>query len=249
MNIQAVLFDIDNTLNHVQEKEFLKAYLFEAGKAFSDLMSPDEFIERQMTVAAGYVHCDGSKPISECFKKEFSKGLSCSGDEVWNRMTGFIHSSFSKFQGLFLPYGGAAETIDELKKRKIKLIIASNPVWPEAVQVLRLEWAGLEPGSFEYITGAENSHYVKPRTEYYLEICRATGTDPSECLMVGDDPVNDGISKAAGMTFYRVTHEKSDSEKEISGLLRDTYQQQISEPDKTGPLNELTDYIETIIKP
>ncbi|MBN1781100.1 HAD family hydrolase [bacterium] len=246
MNIKAIFFDIDNTLNHVQEKRFLKAYLYEAGKAFSDIMPPEAFAERQMTVAAGYVTNDGSRPISEFFKQEFSRGLPCSGDELWNRMSGFFCASFSKFKSLFLPHEGAVDTIRKLCSTDTRLVAASNPVWPKDVQALRLKWAGLDPDIFAYITGAENSRYVKPRPEYYLEICRAIGMKPSECLMVGDDPVNDGISKVTGMAFYLVVNDKSDNEKEISGFLREACDLEIPEPDQTGPLNELTGFIERI---
>ncbi len=246
MDIKAVLFDLDNTLNHIQEKVFLKTYLDEAGKFFADLMSPEEFVQRQMTVAAGYVTNNGDQSISECFKREFSKGLPCSGDEIWNRMIRFIHTAFPKFESLFQPHEGAVETVDELRKKGIRLVIASNPMWPGEIQIMRLKWAGLDPDHFDYITDAENSGYVKPRIEYYLEICRAIGLEPSQCLMVGDDPVNDGIAKTAGMIFYLVENEKSDNEKEISHMLRTTVDEDIPPPDQSGPLCELIHFINTL---
>jgi FMN phosphatase YigB (HAD superfamily) len=47
--------------------------------------------------------------------------------------------------------------------------------------------------------------FVKPRLGYYRQICHKIGLDPRDCLMVGNDPVNDMIARKTGMQTYRTT--------------------------------------------
>jgi FMN phosphatase YigB (HAD superfamily) len=41
--------------------------------------------------------------------------------------------------------------------------------------------------------------HCKPNLEYYREICRILDTEPENCLMVGNDPVNDMVVSKIGM--------------------------------------------------
>ena len=48
-------------------------------------------------------------------------------------------------------------------------------------------------------------HYCKPRLEYYEEICYKIKEKPENCLMVGDDPVNDMVVGKMGMKTFLTT--------------------------------------------
>lgn len=45
-------------------------------------------------------------------------------------------------------------------------------------------------------------HFCKPNPNYYLEISRMIGVAPEDCLMIGDDPENDGPAAEVGMDTF-----------------------------------------------
>ena len=56
------------------------------------------------------------------------------------------------------------------------------------------------------MTHYENSCYCKPNPEYYHEILKRLGLDPSKCLMIGNDVQEDvEAAKAAGLEAFLVT--------------------------------------------
>ena len=54
-----------------------------------------------------------------------------------------------------------------------------------------LEWAGVADLPLALVTSSENMHAAKPSSQYYREILDHMRREPDECLMVGDDFVND----------------------------------------------------------
>ena len=125
-----------------------------------------------------------------------------------------------------------------LKEKNIKLVIASNPMWPESIQYKRLEWAGLGDIHFDLITHIENMSFCKPQLGYYQEICEKINEEPQACLMVGNDPVNDMVVTRLGMKAYKTTdaQEKGFASLAMSRELLTDLPGDIPEPDFSGPL-------------
>jgi len=69
----------------------------------------------------------------------------------------------------------------------------------------RIRWAGLEPDDFALITTYENSTYCKPNPAYYREILEKLGRKAEECLMVGNDVVEDGAAQRLGIPVFFLT--------------------------------------------
>ena len=90
--------------------------------------------------------------------------------------------------------------------------------------------------------------FVKPRVEYYMEICRKIGEAPQACMMVGNDTVNDMVAAAAGLKTYLA----DDADKvdytsiRLSDNIQDPCQLDIPEPDFKGPLGNLLSAVETL---
>ena len=97
-----------------------------------------------------------------------------------------------------------SETIDILKSKGYKLILATNPAFPLVATANRVRWAGLEPKIFDYISVYDNSHFCKPNSRYFLEITNKLGLKCEECLMVGNDVTEDMCTKSLGMETYLV---------------------------------------------
>ena len=69
----------------------------------------------------------------------------------------------------------------------------------------RIKWAGLKPEDFEIITTFENFNYCKPNPNYYREVCAKMGVAPEECLMVGNDVLDDMVAEQLGMKVFLLT--------------------------------------------
>ena len=103
----------------------------------------------------------------------------------------------------FTPY--AKKTIDLLKSRGVRLIVATNPIFPKAATYRRIEWAGLNPNDFEYITVYDNCSTCKPNLNYYADICSFCGIKPEESLMTGNDVDEDMCASRLGFNTFLIT--------------------------------------------
>lgn len=117
----------------------------------------------------------------------------------------FYETDFNKVKAVCGYNERAADTVRALKADGIKLVLASNPIFPSVAQKTRMRWAGVEPDDFEYITSYENSHYCKPDPAYYSEILDKIGYGADECVMVGNDAVEDVAAEKVGIKVFLLT--------------------------------------------
>jgi HAD superfamily hydrolase (TIGR01549 family) len=237
--LKAILFDLDNTLILFDETRFFKLYLIKISHAFSDIMPLELFQKRPQAASKALMIKDGTRSNVDYFMDIFSGDLKDRCGELWDRFVRFYQTEFEQFRPLVTSVPDIHEVFKQLKGEDLKLVIASNPMWPLDIQKKRLVWAGLEEVSFDFITGIENMAYCKPRVEYYQAICDHIDVDPQHCLMVGNDPVNDMIAAKLNMKTYLTT----DAEEEglaslaMSRELRKHMTVEIPTPDFRGPLS------------
>ncbi len=106
------------------------------------------------------------------------------------------------------------ETIKTLKNKGYRLVLATNPLFPEIATNQRIEWAGLSPGDFEYVSYYDNSSYCKPNPGYFNEILQKRGLSAEECYFVGNDVTDDMCALHLGFEGYLVLdHVIGDTEK------------------------------------
>lgn len=203
--LQGILFDLDNTLILFDETEFFDCYFRIIPQAFSDIMPSEVFLKKLMDATRVLLENDGHTLNVNCFMRFFARGFENREKEIWDRFLHFYATDYDQLQDLITLPAGLQSLFQQLESNGLKLVVASNPIFPLSVQLKRLAWAGLENVSFDLITHIENMSCCKPRIEYYLDICRKIGIRPEHCLMVGNDPVNDMIAGKAGMkTFLTV---------------------------------------------
>jgi FMN phosphatase YigB (HAD superfamily) len=248
--LKAVLFDLDNTLIRFDEREFFEAYIPRISKVFSDMMSPETLLEKLLLSTQMLVNNNGQMSNAEYFMFFFSQGYEEYRAEIWKRFIRFYETEFEEFRPLVSVIPSVRETFKKLKKLGVKLVIASNPIWPQIVQMKRLSWAGLGDWNFALVTGIENMSYCKPNIEYYLEVCKKINEKPGGCLMVGNDPVNDLIVAKIGMKTFLVTGgpEFDGSELELSKSIRDDTGVELIAPDFKGLLSDVPYAVETLLK-
>jgi FMN phosphatase YigB (HAD superfamily) len=238
MKIEAVLFDLDNTLILFDEKEFYEAYTYKLSLHFKDILPLQEFAHKLMISTQIMTNNDGKQDNAEFFINDFSKGLKIDKNDLWQRFENFYSNEFAHFKYLMKPMAGVRDLILKIQEMGIKIVIASNPMLPENVQQLRLNWAGLEEIKFELMTHVKNSTFCKPNLNYYAEICEKININPQNCLMVGNDEFNDMIASKIGMKTFLVT-ESQNNTVEVSRELAGLNKVEMPEPDFRGYLNEL----------
>jgi len=248
--LKAVLFDLDNTLIRFDEREFFEAYIPRISRVFSDIMSPETLLERLLFSTHMLMNNNGQMANTEYFMNFFSQGYEKYKEEIWKRFVKFYETEFDEFRALVSVIPGVREVFAKLKKTGVKLVIASNPIWPQIVQMKRLSWAGLADFNFELVTGIENMSHCKPNIEYYLEVCKKINEKPEGCLMVGNDPVNDLIVAKIGMKTFLVTGgpEFDGSELELSRSIRDDTVVELIAPDFKGLLSDVPEAVETLLQ-
>ena len=238
MKIDAVLFDLDNTLILFDEKEFYEAYTYKLSQHFEDILSLQEFAQKLMTSTQIMTNNDGKQNNAEFFINDFSKGLNIEKNELWQRFEYFYSNDFEQFKYLMEPIKNSRDLIIKIKEMDLKVVIASNPMLPQTVQQLRLNWAGLGGINFDLITHTLNSTYCKPNPNYYLEICEKINIKPEKCLMVGNDAFNDMIAAKTGMKTYLTTDGKNNSV-EISRELAKYNKVELPQADFEGKLKDI----------
>ena len=103
----------------------------------------------------------------------------------------------------------------------LSVVIATNPIYPERAVLQRMAWADLptDLDNFEFVTNAQNMHYIKPSPMYYAELLGRIGLEPDEVILVGDSVTNDiEPARLMGITTFHVT-QKSSSPGDYFGTL------------------------------
>ena len=95
--------------------------------------------------------------------------------------------------------------VDKLNASGIKVLLATNPLFPAAATESRMRWAGLSPDDFIFYTTYENSRYCKPNLEYYKWLLAKADISANECLMVGNDVGDDMVAEKLGMKVFLLT--------------------------------------------
>jgi HAD superfamily hydrolase (TIGR01549 family) len=110
-----------------------------------------------------------------------------------------------------------------LKEKGYQLVIATNPMFPRLAIQKRIEWAGLDIEDFSYVTSFEDNHYCKPQPKFYQEVLSEIGKSASECLMVGNDTVEDLIASKLNIATYLIEDHAIMREESFVPMYQGTY--------------------------
>ena len=206
MKVTAILFDLDGTLLPMDQDDFTESYFSNlAAKAATKGYQPDALIDTVWAGTAAMVKNDGEKTNEAVFWELFAAKY---GGDALNDIPffeEFYRTDFQKAKELcgFAPM--AKDIVHSLKARGLRVILATNPLFPAIATESRIRWAGLEPDDFELYTTYENSRHCKPNPEYYNDIMQELNLTAEECVMVGNDVVEDMIAETLGMKVFLLT--------------------------------------------
>ena len=206
--MNTILFDLDGTLLSFDQEIFVKNYMEAITEKLSPLGYPPKTLMKAIwTGTEAMVQNDGSMTNEKRFWQVFAGIL---GNEIIEKEPLFNEFYLNEFKNLgndIIPNPLVAKCIRILKEKGYTIAAATNPLFPMAATLARMEWAGIEPDNFTLITSYEESSYCKPNLNYYREILEKLKKEPQECMMVGNDVSEDMCAAELGMdTFLLTSH-------------------------------------------
>jgi FMN phosphatase YigB (HAD superfamily) len=204
---EAILFDLDGTLLDIDMDFFLPKYFGEIGRmAVSQGYHDPKRLLEQLLLSTDVMISDLNPETSneETFMQDFISNLEADEMEMRAFLDDFYLSGFPRLQEYCRPFDGVPEMMVKVFERGIKVVIATNSVFPLRAIQSRLDWAGVGKFSYELLTCYENMHYCKPHPQYYQEIVQCIGVEPSQCLMVGNDTREDLAAGMLGIKTFLV---------------------------------------------
>lgn len=204
---KAILFDMDGTLVPMVMKEFTDGYFrLLAKKLAKHGIAPADLVDAVWTGTGAMVKNDGRVTNDVAFWKTFEHKCGFSRDQVGGDCDEFYENEFIAAKIFTGDNPLAQSAIEAARDCADKVILASNPLFPLSGQATRLKWVGLEPKDFDLVTSYESDKYCKPNPKYYEDICNRIDVQPGECLMIGNDELEDMYAASnAGMDCYLVT--------------------------------------------
>ena len=206
MKITTVLFDLDGTQLPMDPTVFAKAYFGSLARRLAPHgYEAEKLIDSIWKGTAAMVKNDGTTTNEERFWQSFEITYGKDGRQDEEHFAAYYREDFDKVS-TSCGYTPAARTIiDTVKACGLRTALATNPVFPAMATERRIAWAGLSTTDFELYTTYENSHFCKPNPSYYLEVMAKLGVCPEECLMVGNDVVEDMVAATLGCRVFLLT--------------------------------------------
>lgn len=195
---QAVLFDLDGTLLEIDGEGFLDAYV----DALVNWWRPADAATFRHWIMAASVPIFGRHPESTngaVFRSHLAGLLGLPPAEVARRLERFHRETLPALPFPARRVAGARACVERCLAMRLRVAVATTPIYGPEVIALRLQWAGLADVPWHLVTHSEVMHACKPHATYFAEAAALLGVEPRACVMVGDDPLQDGPAADAGM--------------------------------------------------
>lgn len=195
----AFLFDLDNTLIEIDFDALMESYYRLLIKKLSHIYYPPVFIRALEAGVEAMMKNDGSRTNNEAFFKEFEKHAGPVDEEKLELFEEFYRNEFDTLRVYARRIPEARQVLTHIKDAGKKVVIATNPVFPEIAVQQRLKWAGLDDMEFDCITTYEHMRACKPHPVYFQQISEEVNVPFERMLMVGDDPELDVPARNLGI--------------------------------------------------
>ena len=201
--IKNILFDLDGTLLPMDMERFTNGYFkLLVAKLSSYGFDGQEFIKNIWIGIKHMVMNDGSRTNAEAFWDYMQKTYGERNDLARSVCESFYANEFDGGKDYCGFNKEAARLVADAKKKGYRVILATNPIFPDVATVKRTAWAGLSVDEFEGYTTYENCSYCKPNPKYYEGVVNRFGLKYEECLMVGNDADEDLAAESLGIKVF-----------------------------------------------
>ncbi len=202
--ITTVMFDMDGTLIPFRQDDFIKVYFGELCKKLVPLgYEPKHTVDSIWAGTKAMIKNDGSRLNSELFWEVFrsmNEGL----PDAKELCDEFYTNEFNRAKCIVKYQVDRKPLISKLREKGLKIVLATNPLFPSDGMNTRLSWVGLSPDDFDLVTHYNNCTYCKPFPGYFTEIAEKLGVKPEECVMIGNSVQDDMAAVKAGLKVFLV---------------------------------------------
>ena len=223
--INTVLFDLDGTLLPIDMEDFEKIYYRSITNKFIDIISPEKLLyimgESLKSMIANTEMISNEDAFMNTLKTFIKES---EFEEYQQRFTDFYENEFIVLKQVVKPNKSIQKAVRVLKEKGYDCIVATNPMFPKLAITKRIEWAGFNRSDFSYVTSFEENHFCKPQIDYYKEVLEANNKKAEECLMVGNDQIEDLIATTLGISTYFITDHALYRENGFEGDYQGDYQ-------------------------
>jgi HAD superfamily hydrolase (TIGR01549 family) len=156
----------------------------------------------------------------DVFWRLFGEHTNLDTAEIQRVSERFCEEEFSKLASLTQRRTIAATLVQACLDVPLKVVVATNPLFPMSLIKQRLAWAGVPVSKYNYdlVTAYENMHNTKPNSSYYSEILERIKCEPELAIMVGDSWEND-IEPAASLGLSTCWLNEGDDEPPDTSLI------------------------------
>lgn len=204
-NLDTLMFDLDGTLLPMDLDQFTQAYFYEMGEMFKDIIEPERLAKYIWRATGNMISNLEMRTNQEVFMENFALLVGHENIDTYKRrFDDFYNSGFLKTKKCVGNMPLIKKSIHILKDKGYELVIATNPIFPKDAIIHRIEWAGLKPDDFYYISCYEHNCFCKPQIEFYEEVLTSIGKEPHQCMMVGNDVQEDLVAGSIGMKTFLI---------------------------------------------
>ncbi len=204
--LTTILFDLDGTLLPLEQKRFVSTYFSLFIQKCKELgYEPDIVAKAFKAGLSAMLEGEGILTNKQRFEYAFEKESSIEAISFNRRFASFYDEEFCSLVDTAAPSEYALSVVKTVKAKGYTVVLATTPLFPWQAVHHRIAWAGLKPELFDLITTYEDFHYAKPHIAYYQQILDRLGCTAQECLMVGNDVLEDMVAQKLGMQVYLVT--------------------------------------------
>ncbi len=205
--MKKILFDLDGTLLHMDQDEFVKVYFGALTKFYiSKGYNGDLFLDTLKKAVFTMYKNTGEMSNEDLFFSIFCPPLGVSKEEMMPLLEEFYTQHFPKVAAATCTkVEGAREALDILKEKGYEIYILTNPLFPRLATLERMRVAGINLDDIKHVTTYEDYHYAKPNPQYFKEAMDRFGIKAEETMMFGNDTEEDVAITKLGVPLYLIT--------------------------------------------
>lgn len=204
--IKNILFDLDGTLIKIDQDKFNVEYLSCIGDYFQKYGYDKKLSVKYLFEAIyGVMNNDGRVSNDELFYQYIKNKINISRDLIEKIFNDMIANEYDSLKCCVEKIDLAAKVIKNLKEKNYNLILATNAFFPYDAIKKRMAWGNIDINDFSYVTSIEKCNYFKPNINFYKQIIENNNLKIEECMMVGNDLIEDLVIEELGIPCYIIT--------------------------------------------
>jgi len=185
-----LLLDLDDTLIESNMQNFIPAYFQALSGYLKDFIEPGKMVQALLGGTKKMMEkIDPERFLCDVFDENFYPMIGVDRSFLRPRIDQFYDEIFPDLKDLTKQLPAAIDFVNWAISDDIRVVIATNPLFPSKAIHHRLRWAGVAPEEYPYayVTNYENSHFTKENIAYFPEIMGHLGWPDDPVVMIGND--------------------------------------------------------------